>query len=83
MSQRHLSAPGGLRDMAAVLMARLLTRPDSRTALKVFASWAKSQLQREDDRPEAVFLLPGLTPDILNQSHSRCSIRESISVYSR
>lgn len=60
LSQRHLSAPGGLRDMSGVLLGRLLTRPDSRAALGSFLGWATGQLRDRRDRPESVFLFPGV-----------------------
>ncbi len=71
LSQRHLSEPGGVRDMAGVLLGRLLTRPDCTAALEGFLAWAHIALQ-DHDSPRAVFTVPGicslLLGSILNRS---------------
>jgi hypothetical protein len=67
LSQRHLSEPGGVRDMAGVLLGRLLTRPDCGAALQDFLAWAHSALQ-EHDSPRAVFTVPGVK---LNQNSGK------------
>ncbi|EIE22040.1 ARM repeat-containing protein, partial [Coccomyxa subellipsoidea C-169] len=59
LSQRHLSDPGGVRDMAGVLLGRLLTRPDCTAALGGFLAWAHTSLQ-DHDSPRAVFTVPGV-----------------------
>lgn len=58
LSQRHLSEPGGVRDMAGVLLGRLLTRPDCQAALHQFLVWARTHIQ-DRASPRAVFAVPG------------------------
>ena len=53
----HLSSPGSIRDMAALLLGRLLTRPDLEPALAHFLNWAGRALHTEG--PKAHFLIPG------------------------
>lgn len=53
----HLSSPGSIRDMAALLLGRLLTRPDLEPALAHFFKWAAEALHAEG--PKAHFLVPG------------------------
>ncbi|BDA42087.1 probable tubulin-specific chaperone D [Coccomyxa sp. Obi] len=59
LSRRHLSEPGGVRDMAGVLLGRLLTRPDCSAALQEFLAWAHTALQ-DHSSPRAVFTVPGV-----------------------
>ena len=44
--RRYLTDPGIVRDRAAYLLARLLTRPDMPTALTKFLDWATAALAR-------------------------------------
>ena len=65
---RYLSDPGIVRDRAAYLLARLLTRPDMPKALARFLDWAADALARAGDSDrsdaaeaqEAQFLVPGV-----------------------
>lgn len=52
-----LGAPGKERDMAALLLGRLLPRPDMPEALRSFLSWSRTAVDAA--RPEAAFLTPG------------------------
>jgi len=54
----HLSSPGSIRDMAALLLGRLLTRPDLQPALDDFLQWSRTALHSEG--PQAHFLIPGV-----------------------
>jgi hypothetical protein len=56
--QTFLGQPGGARDMAALVLGRLLTRPDTEPALRQFLGWATATLAScpED---QAAFLVPG------------------------
>ncbi|GBG59017.1 hypothetical protein CBR_g24365 [Chara braunii] len=40
IAKHYLGCQGVMRDMAAVLLSRLLTRPDMKVALKSFVAWA-------------------------------------------
>lgn len=53
----HLCSPGSIRDMAALLLGRLLTRPDQEPALAHFLQWACNALHTEGLK--AHFLVPG------------------------
>ena len=55
--QGCLAQAGPKRDVAGVLLGRLLMRADCQLSLQRFASWATVQLQCTD--PEAIFLVPG------------------------
>lgn len=57
--QPFLGQPGAARDMAALVLGRLLTRPDTAPALRQFVDWAAATLE---DCPEeqAPFLVPGV-----------------------
>eukprot|EP00873_Tetraselmis_striata_P016212 jgi/Tetstr1/436476/TSEL_025304.t1 len=55
LCQRQLSSPAKSREMAAVLLARLLTRPDTTPQLAAFLSWTEGVLV--DDGPGNAFLL--------------------------
>eukprot|EP00884_Botryococcus_braunii_P022550 jgi/Botrbrau1/897/Bobra.0167s0018.1 len=57
MCQEHLRSPGSAREMAARVLGRLLTRPDSANALAEFLKWVPCAL-RETDAGSA-FLVPG------------------------
>lgn len=50
---------GAVREMAALLLARLLTRPDMPAALADFVAWQQAALASSSG-PAAVFLLPGV-----------------------
>jgi len=50
---------GAVREMAALLLARLLTRPDMTAALSDFVSWQQQALAGAQG-PQTVFLLPGI-----------------------
>ena len=58
MCRAYLAAPGGVRDMAALVAGRLLTRPDTGPALHELVAWAVDTLT---SCPEelAPFLVPG------------------------
>ncbi len=53
-----LRAPGNVRDMAARVLGRLLTRKDTAHALEDFLGWAGNAVQATD--PSAAFLIPGV-----------------------
>lgn len=56
----HTPVPAGaVREMAALLLARLLTRPDMPAALSDFIAWQQQALTAAAG-PAAVFLLPGV-----------------------
>jgi hypothetical protein len=58
----HLFSPcaaGAVREMAALLLARLLTRPDMAAALADFLQW-QQQASAAAAGPATVFLLPGV-----------------------
>ena len=57
LCKRHLSSPGSSREMAALLLGKLLTRPDTQAALLEFLQWAVAALGKTGR--EAVFLVPG------------------------
>ena len=57
MYKGHLSSPGSIRDMAALLLGRLLTRPDLQPALDNFLQWSRTALHSEGS--QAHFLIPG------------------------
>ena len=58
--QRQLGTPGSCREMAAVLLARLVTRPDMDAALADLLGWACGVLSHPDDASlRAQFLVPG------------------------
>ncbi|KAL4443777.1 hypothetical protein ABPG75_011514 [Micractinium tetrahymenae] len=58
LCQRHLASPGSTREMAAVVVGRLLTRPDMAPALAAFLSWGCAALGSRDSQ-RASFLVPG------------------------
>ena len=55
--QARLGVPGKERDMAALLLGRLLPRSDMHAALQAFLSWARSAVSSAG--ADAVFVLPG------------------------
>ncbi len=57
----HLSSPGSIRGMAALLLGRLLTRPDLQPALDHFLQWSRTALHSEGS--QAHFLIPGVDGD--------------------
>ncbi|KAL0043717.1 hypothetical protein WJX82_009809 [Trebouxia sp. C0006] len=59
MYKGHLSSPGSIRGMAALLLGRLLTRPDLQPALDHFLQWSRTALHSEGS--QAHFLIPGVT----------------------
>ena len=73
---RYLSDPGIVRDRAAYLLARLLTRPDMPKALARFLDWAADALARAGDSDrsdaaeaqEAQFLVPGVARALFSSS---------------
>ncbi len=58
LCQRHLASPGSTREMAAVVVGRLLTRPDMAPALAAFLPWGCAALGSQDSQ-RASFLVPG------------------------
>eukprot|EP00983_Pelagomonas_calceolata_P092173 1157634-Pelagomonas_calceolata.AAC.8 len=54
----HNYLSGGMREMAALILGRLLTRPDMATPLADFVSWSKEALSCTDS-VQAPFLVPG------------------------
>ena len=74
--QRRLSAPGKEREMAALLLGRLLPRPDMPAALEAFLDWAGSELGASP-KDDAAFLIPGAALACrthLSQPACRCSM---------
>ena len=72
LAKEYLASAGSGRTMAAVLMARLLTRPDQAAELSTFVAWALDRLQTQG--VEGSFIVPGLCC-LLNAS--RCTCRSS------
>lgn len=58
LCQRHLASPGRTREMAAVVVGRLLTRPDMAPSLAAFLPWGCAALGTQDSQ-RASFLVPG------------------------
>lgn len=56
----HLENSGPTREMAGVLLSRLLTRPDMRGALRRFMAWTHDSLAAPLDGMAGVFLVPGV-----------------------
>jgi hypothetical protein len=58
----YLRDPGIVRDRAAFLLAKLLTRPDMPLALQKFLAWATDALggQSEYTEQEKMFIVPGV-----------------------
>ena len=59
LCQRYLASPGSTREMAAVVLGRLLTRPDMASALAAFLDWGCAALGDDSDTQRASFLVPG------------------------
>ncbi|KAG2446099.1 hypothetical protein HXX76_000699 [Chlamydomonas incerta] len=59
LCQDYLHHPGGVREMSAVVLGRLLTRPDMGGALAEFLDWVPAALGRVEPL-RAPFLLPGV-----------------------
>ncbi|KAG2492086.1 hypothetical protein HYH03_009582 [Edaphochlamys debaryana] len=59
MCKDYLHRPGGVREMAAVVLGRLLTRPDMAGAFSEFLDWCPQALAAVDPL-RAPFLLPGV-----------------------
>eukprot|EP00775_Hariotina_reticulata_P009794 gene9794-9952_t len=55
-----------VREMAALLLARLLTRPDMTAALSEFMTWQQQSLAAAS-APAAVFLLPGILQELAEE----------------
>ena len=58
LCKRYLASPGSSREMAAVVLGRLLTRPDMAPALRAFLAWGCDALGSSDSQ-RASFLVPG------------------------
>lgn len=56
--KQHLAFPGCSRDLAARLLGRLLSRPDSESHLLDFVAWASGSL-KDDNGRQALFKIPG------------------------
>ncbi|KAI5064124.1 hypothetical protein GOP47_0020794 [Adiantum capillus-veneris] len=56
----YLASPGPMREMAGVLLSRLLTRPDMPTALRDFMTWTQQALAAALENSAGVFLAPGV-----------------------
>lgn len=66
--KEFLAAPGSTREMAAVLVGRLVTRPDMQGVLQEYLQWATAALSGAVEAgkggqydPQAAFLVPGIT----------------------
>lgn len=62
MCKEYLHHPGVVRDMAALLLGRLLTRPDMKNALGDFLTWSGEALKIAQG-VRAPFLVPGQQHD--------------------
>ncbi|CAM6128397.1 unnamed protein product [Calypogeia fissa] len=60
MCKEDLANPGPVREMAGVLLARLLSRPDMRAALNNFVAWTIEALNSDEDVRASSFLVPGV-----------------------
>lgn len=58
MCQTYLAQPGSVRNMAALVAGRLLTRPDTGPALQEMVAWAAETLKCCPEEL-APFLVPG------------------------
>lgn len=56
----YLASPGPMREMAGVLLSRLLTRPDMRIALRSFMTWSQGAILAALENSAGVFLAPGV-----------------------
>eukprot|EP00963_Diacronema_lutheri_P012573 scaffold1821_cov344-Pavlova_lutheri.AAC.25 len=59
LSKHFLATPGNLRDMAALLLSRLLSRRDMKPQLLSFCRWCSNQVLGSDLDPHC-FLIPGI-----------------------
>ncbi|EFJ45543.1 hypothetical protein VOLCADRAFT_94333 [Volvox carteri f. nagariensis] len=59
LCQEYLHHPGGVREMAAVVLGRLLTRPDMGSAMAEFLEWCPGAVGGVDPLRQP-FLLPGI-----------------------
>ena len=59
LCKSFLSTPGNLRDMAALLLSRLLSRKDMKAHLLNFCQWCVAQVLKSDLDPHS-FLIPGI-----------------------
>lgn len=57
--RRQLASPGSSREAAAVVLGRLVSRPDMGAALTETLDWACEVLAAPTDAPAAAFLVPG------------------------
>ncbi|KAH7298542.1 hypothetical protein KP509_25G048400 [Ceratopteris richardii] len=60
LCKEYLGNPGPMREMAGVLLSRLLTRPDMSTALKGFMTWTHEAITTALGSSTGVFLVPGV-----------------------
>ena len=60
LCQEYLYHPGTVRDMAALLLGRMLTRPDMNAALGVFITWVEEALGGVKESLDAMFVVPGV-----------------------
>ena len=61
MCMRYLQDPGSLRKMGALVLVKLLCRPDCQYALSMYFDWASETIQCQDISPQvAQFLVPGI-----------------------
>lgn len=74
--QKCLTEAGPTRDIAGVLLGRLLMRADCQLSLQRFVSWAAVQLQRTD--PVAIFLVPGKSRELPIQPCTRFINRQRL-----
>ncbi|XP_057830679.2 tubulin-folding cofactor D isoform X2 [Cryptomeria japonica] len=56
----YLSNPGPMRKMAGVLLSRLVTRPDMKSALKSLTTWTQEALGTSTEDTNDIFLVPGI-----------------------
>ncbi|MCO5570693.1 hypothetical protein L7F22_024420 [Adiantum nelumboides] len=56
----YLASPGPMREMAGVLLSRLLTRPDMPAALRSFMTWTQEAIAAALENSAGVFLVPGV-----------------------
>ena len=73
LCQRYLASPGSTREMAAVVLGRLLTRPDMAPTLREFLGWGCQALGSGDSQ-RASFLVPGGEPGQLERCRRWCAV---------
>ncbi|EFJ25897.1 hypothetical protein SELMODRAFT_413196 [Selaginella moellendorffii] len=59
LCKQFLSCSGPVREMAGVVLSRLLTRPDIHSHLLGFMAWSQDALKTSQDSSTGVFLIPG------------------------